>query len=460
MEWPPIIVPVLGRSGLIALVALLHIPFFVNFVMGAPIIAVISEWLGKKTGDPRYDKLSKNLSVMVLVTVGVGAFGGIALVATNLGLFPTFFSSAVRIFFWPLLIEISFFLIETIFIAIYRYTYDQMAHRPLHMVYGLLGAFGAWMSGFLINGLASFMLTPGIWAETHNIFNAIFNPSFFASFTHRAIAAFSITGFFLIIYALWKHTRAKNDEEKEYGIWSLNYAGKWALIATAIQFLPGVWYLYSLEIGTRYAAPEGSVVPKFLGGEVFVFWFGGILLATLAILIAWFLAVQYPRRGVTVFGKLILITSVLMILSTNAFMGFSRERVRKPYLVYGLVYGNEMMSEMMKNAFAEQEAQQQQEISPTAQNQIIVETSTPPPPAAATGVVDPGFALFQQFSCIGCHTYNGQGGQVGPVLTEVGKRLTADEIKTLIQNPPAGMPLIAIPSEDMETLVNFLISPQ
>ena len=48
-------------------------------------------------------------------------------------------------------------------------------------------------------------------------------------------------------------------------------------------------------------------------------------------------------------------------------MGFSRERARKPYLVYGLMYGNETMSEMMKNAFAEQEAQQQQEISPTAQ---------------------------------------------------------------------------------------------
>ena len=459
MEWPPINVPILGRSGLIALVALLHIPFFVNFVMGAPLIAVISEWLGKKTGDQRYDSLSKQLSVMVLVTVGVGAFGGIALVATNIGLFPTFFSTTARIFFWPLIIEISFFLMETIFIAIYRYTYDRMAHRPLHMVYGLLGAFGAWMSGFLINGLASFMLTPGSWAETHNIFDAIFNPSFFASFTHRAIAAFSITGFFLIIYAIWKHSRAKNEEEKEYGIWALNYAGKWALIATAIQFLPGVWYLYSLEVGTRFAAPEGSVVPKFLGGELFVFWFGGILLATLAILIAWFLAVQYPRKGVTVFGKIILVTSVFMILSTNAFMGFSRERARKPYLVYGLMYGNEAMSEMMKNAFAKEEAQQQ-EISPTAQPQIMVETSTAPQVEPTTGITDPGFALLQQYSCIGCHTYDGQGGQVGPELTEVGDRLTAEEIKTLIQNPPAGMPLIAVTPEDMETLVNFLISPQ
>ena len=83
MNWPPIDVPVIGRSGLIALVALLHFPFFVNFVMGAPVIAVISEWLGQKTGNPFYNRISKHLSNMALVTVGIGAFGGIALVASN-----------------------------------------------------------------------------------------------------------------------------------------------------------------------------------------------------------------------------------------------------------------------------------------------------------------------------------------------------------------------------------------
>jgi len=88
MNWPPINIPILGRSGLIALVALIHIPFFANFVMGAPVIAAISEWLGGKTGDKRYDRISKDLSVMVLVAVGIGALGGVGLVGTNIGLFP------------------------------------------------------------------------------------------------------------------------------------------------------------------------------------------------------------------------------------------------------------------------------------------------------------------------------------------------------------------------------------
>ncbi len=96
--------PFLGRSGLIALVALLHFPFFVNFVMGAPIIAVLSEWMGKRTGNPFFDRISKHLANMVFVTVAVGAFGGIALVVTNLGLFPKFFSMGVSFFFWPLML--------------------------------------------------------------------------------------------------------------------------------------------------------------------------------------------------------------------------------------------------------------------------------------------------------------------------------------------------------------------
>ena len=286
-----------------------------------------------------------------------------------------------------------------------------------------------------------------------------FNPSFLASFTHRGVAAFSVTGFFLIIYALWKHSRAKNEEDKEYGIWSLAFAGKWALIATALQFLPGVWYLYSLEVGTRMAAPEGSVVPKFLGGEVFFFWFGGILLAAMAILIVWFLAVQNPRRGVSLTGKVFLIISVILILTTNAFMGFSRERARKPYLVYGLIYGNESMSERMKGIFADADAKQAQAAG-MEESQGESEEVQVLPAAPTAAAVDPGFELFQKYSCIACHAYDGQGGQVGPDLTKVGSRRTADEIKTLLKNPPAGMPTYSGSEEDMEILVNFLVGQQ
>lgn len=444
MNWPPIDVPILGRSGLIALIALLHIPFFVNFVMGAPVIAVISEWLGKRTGNPRYDQFSKHLATMAFVTVGVGAFGGIGLVATNIGLFPRFFAAGAGIFFWPLVLEIGAFLLEAVGIAVYRYTWDKHKHKTGHLIIGWVAAFGAWLSGFIINGLASFMLTPGKWVQSKQILDAWFNPSFLPSFTHRAVAAFSITGFFMIIYSLWMARRSKTDEEKTYAEWSLRYAGKWALIATALQFFPGVWYLTSVERGTSLAAPEGSVIPKLLNGQLTFFWFGGIILAATAILLVYFLSVQNPKQGLKTLGRLGLILSVLLIITTTAFMGFTRERSRKPYLVYGVIYGNQMMVDMMKgNAPA---------AAPPAE-------TNPPQTADETevGMGDPaaGQVVFETGICKACHSLNGDGGSI-KALDGVGDRRSAENIRELLGAPPEGMPPFTGSPEEVNNLVAFL----
>ncbi len=43
MELPGLKVPLLGASGFVAAVMLLHMIFFANFVVGSPVIAVITE---------------------------------------------------------------------------------------------------------------------------------------------------------------------------------------------------------------------------------------------------------------------------------------------------------------------------------------------------------------------------------------------------------------------------------
>lgn len=437
MNWPPIDVPILGRSGLIALVALLHFPFFVNFVMGAPVIALVSEWLGQRTGNPFYNRISKHLANMVFVTVAVGAFGGIGLVATNIGLFPKFFSMGVGVFFWPLVLEIAAFLMEALGIAAYKYTWDKYHHTTRHYVIGSIGAIGAWLSGFIINGLASFMLTPGLWPQTQKVMDAWFNPSFLPSFLHRGVAAFSITGFFMLIYSLWMNRRAKQDEDKEYVHWALRYSGKWALIATALQFFPGVWYLTSIERGTSLAAPEGSVIPKLLNGPLTFFWFGGIILAAAAIVLVYFLSVQNPKTGLRTWGRIGLILSVLLILTTNAFMGFTRERARKPYLIYGVVYGNQLMTDMMEKMMGG--------TSETGETLDVV------------GDAAEGQVVFESGICTACHSIGGVGGTV-KALDGIGTRRNGEEILALLDSPPAGMPPYNGSSEEKAHLVAFLES--
>ena len=115
------------------------------------------------------------------------------------------------------------------------------------MAVGLLGALGAWVSGFIINGLATFMLTPGRWVETGSWVDAWFNPTMLPAFTHRAVAAFSM------LYALWMGRRSRSEEERSYAGWVLGYAGRWAVISTALQFVPGVWYMIKAHQGTALA---------------------------------------------------------------------------------------------------------------------------------------------------------------------------------------------------------------
>ncbi len=71
---------------------------------------------------------------------------GLGIVALNTGLFPRFFSAGVRIFFWPPILEIGAFLLEAVFIVLYRYTWDRLRdRRGLHMS---LGSSGRWARGW------------------------------------------------------------------------------------------------------------------------------------------------------------------------------------------------------------------------------------------------------------------------------------------------------------------------
>jgi cytochrome d ubiquinol oxidase subunit I len=55
---PPVEFPYTGNRTAVWIVAQLHI-LFAGFILGAPIFVVISEWLGYRKQDPRYDRLAK-----------------------------------------------------------------------------------------------------------------------------------------------------------------------------------------------------------------------------------------------------------------------------------------------------------------------------------------------------------------------------------------------------------------
>lgn len=79
---------------------------------------------------------------------------------------------------------------------------------------------------------------------------------------------------------------------------------------------------------------------------------------------------------------------------------------------------------------------------------------------AASGPVFAGGQLFNEKGCEFCHTISRRGGRRGPNLTDVGDRLTADDLTIRIMNGGYNMPAFAgiLKPQELNDLVAFLSS--
>jgi mono/diheme cytochrome c family protein len=69
-----------------------------------------------------------------------------------------------------------------------------------------------------------------------------------------------------------------------------------------------------------------------------------------------------------------------------------------------------------------------------------------------------GATLFHEKGCEHCHGANGQGGELGPDLSTVGKRLSKQKIEHQIHDGGAAMPAFGdvLQPDEVKDLVDFL----
>lgn len=84
-------------------------------------------------------------------------------------------------------------------------------------------------------------------------------------------------------------------------------------------------------------------------------------------------------------------------------------------------------------------------------------SEAPASPAGTTTASGEDAETIYKAQCIACHAADLSGG-VGPNLTDVGARLSADEISTRIHNGGGGMPAFkgTLTDDQINTLVNWL----
>ncbi|MDH4192542.1 MAG: cytochrome ubiquinol oxidase subunit I [Nitrospirota bacterium] len=274
---PPVDFPYAGNRTGVWVVAQLHI-LFAAFILGAPIFAVVAEWLGYKNNDPKYDRLAKEVIKVTVILYSMTALTGGLFIFVLLGTYPDFSTWLIKHFFlvfaviYPLL-----FILETIILYTYFYSWDSMkgAKKGRHIALGILLNIVGTVTLFVIDGPTSFMNTPAKAAEglslvefiqTAGLWDKMANYSWMPLNLHRLVGNVTFGGFIAGLIAAYMFMGSKTDEERSYYDW-MGFVGNMIGVG-ALLLLPFMGYLLAYELCDY----DASICPYMMADQLSMFF--------------------------------------------------------------------------------------------------------------------------------------------------------------------------------------------
>jgi len=274
---PPAEFPFVGNRTGVWIVAQLHI-LFAAFILGAPIFAVVSEWLGYKNQDPKYDRLAKEVIKVTVILYSMTALTGGLFIFVLLGTYPDFTTWFIKHFFlifaviYPLL-----FILETFILYAYFYSWDSMkgSKKARHIALGVLLNIIGTVTLFTIDGPTSFMNTPAKAVEglslvefiqTAGLWDKVANFSWMPLNLHRLVGNVTFGGFIAGLIAAYMYMGAKTDEERAYYDW-MGFVGNMIGVG-ALLLLPFMGYLLAYELCDY----DASICPYMMADQLSMFF--------------------------------------------------------------------------------------------------------------------------------------------------------------------------------------------
>lgn len=274
---PPVEFPYTGNRTGVWIVAQLHI-LFAAFILGAPIFAVVSEWLGYKNQDPKYDRLAKEVTKVTVILYSMTALTGGLFIFVLLATYPEFTTWLIKHFFlvfavvYPLL-----FILETIVLYLYFYSWDSLKgeKKARHIAIGVLLNVVGTVTLFVIDGPTAFMNTPAKSAEgvsliqfvqSAGLWDKIANYSWMPLNLHRLVGNVTFGGFIAGLLAAYMYMGAKTDEERSYYDW-MGFVGNMIGVG-ALLFLPFMGYLLAYELCDY----DASICPYMMADQLSMFF--------------------------------------------------------------------------------------------------------------------------------------------------------------------------------------------
>ncbi len=313
--------------------------------------------------------------MLILVSTVFGAISGVGIWVVAGLISPGAISALIHTYVWGWAMEWVFFVLEIVAALVYYTTWDKIS-KGAHLLVGWLYFVGAYMSLVIINGIITFMLTPGNWLETHAFWDGFFNPTYWPATLLRTGIVILMATVFMVFPAL------KADESRRAGL--LRYLGWWLLAGVIVSYAGYRWWEWALpETVLNLFAGASPALPALAATRSFTLW---MLTAALVVGVVILIAAPRLARGAT---------AVVLAVTAFAFFGGYerlREGTRKPFLIHSHLFANGLLVN---------------QISELNENGVLAHTGW----AARGGEqsLDVGRGIFRT-ECAACHTIDGYQG--------------------------------------------------
>jgi cytochrome bd-type quinol oxidase subunit 1 len=345
MNYPLWSIPSLGGSWVVGLISIIHV-FISHFAVGGGIFFAVTEYLALQRSDSNnlalrhnsemlYTYLRKHSKFFMMVTTVAGSVTGVGIWFSISLVSPDGTASLIQIYSLGWATEYLFFVAEIATVLVYFYTWDKVS-KELHLVlaqwYAVLSVFTL----ITINGILSFMLTPGGWIESKAWYEGFFNPTYWPSLILRLLVMLAIAG----MYSLITSARLKASESEDianFRAYMLKYSSKWFIPVFLIGPIVGFWFFSQVPqavITNIFTGIQSSGVGNFsiLARSIYL----SLILSGTVLVFALVGPYLNPRS----FSFASAIAFLVCGLGVTSVSEWSREMLRKPYVIYNYMYSN------------------------------------------------------------------------------------------------------------------------
>jgi mono/diheme cytochrome c family protein len=316
----------LGGGVLMGVVAIAHV-IVSHFAIGGGLLIAVSETLAVRRKDNHLRELARRSSlVLILISTVFGAISGVGIWVVAGLISPGAISALIHTYVWGWAIEWTFFVVEIVAALVYYSTWNRIS-KGAHLLVGWIYFIAAYLSLVIINGIVTFMLTPGKWLGTRAFWDGFFNPTYWPSLLLRTGICLVMAAVFMAFSAL----RADKGARPKL----MRFLGWWLILGSLLSYVGYRWW--------EAALPE-PVLALFRGAEP--------LLATLAttrsmtlwtltivLVVAAIAFVAIPKAGRAPAAI------VAMVFAFAFFGGYERlrEGSRKPFLIHSHMFSNGLL---------------------------------------------------------------------------------------------------------------------